>query len=86
MCEGHIAAAGNNPEYLQKEFDIMYSKNFREDLEKLGILVVTTEELIGHKMNKPEYRIPKNIDPNYPHPSSLAWKEITPKLVKKFNL
>ncbi len=86
LCEGHLEAAGGNPAFLQKEFDIMYSPSFRHELEQAGMMVVSTEELLGRKMDKDEDRISKSIDPNYPHPSAKAWETITPLFVKKFEL
>lgn len=86
LCSGHMGSTGNNPEFLQKEFDIMYSNKLKQDLEKYGIIVISTEELIGRKMDRKEDRISKLIDPNYPHPSALAWEIIIPPFIKKFNL
>lgn len=84
LCEGLMGENNGNAEDVERQFKIMESERFKKDLENLGIIVVTTEELIGRKMDKPSDRI-KN-DPNHPHPSSKAWDEIIPKLVKYFNL
>lgn len=77
-----LAQDGENEKY----FNLLYSDKFKEKLEKLGLMVVSTEELIGRKMNKIEDRIPSQIDVNHPHPSETAWNEIVPKLIKRFNL
>ena len=71
---------------INEEFEILYSDKFKKDIENLGATVITTEELIGRKMDKEEDRIPKSIDENYPHPSEKAWDKIVPKLVQRLNL
>ena len=75
-----------NEQRIEKMFEIMYSKEFRKQLEEMGFIVITTEELTGRKMYKLEDRQPKNVDPNYPHPTSKAWDEVVPQLCKKLNL
>ena len=84
LCDGIKNSMNNDEKSINKLFEIMNSKEFRTRLEKEGITVVSTEELIGRKMNKPEDRAVN--DPNHPHPSEKAWDEILVKLVKKFNL
>lgn len=84
LCEGLWNSVNNQAERIQKQFDILYSNEFRKRIESLGIKVLSTEELIGRKMYKPEDRIPN--DPNHPHPSTKAWDEILPQLIKKLDL
>ncbi len=69
---------------VENMFKIMYSKEFKERLEALGMKVITTEELIGRKMDKTSDRIPNDI--SRPHPSNSAWNEIMPKLEKALDL
>ena len=69
---------------MEQLFKILDSKEFRKKIEKMGIEVVTTEELIGRKMDRFDERVPD--DPNRPHPSAKAWGEILPKLAKKYKL
>ncbi len=67
-------------------FNIMNSNEFKSNIEKMGIEVLTTEELIGRKMDRPSDRVDYSIDIDYPHPSEKAWEEIVPALVKRLNL
>lgn len=78
---------GENNEHkksIDELFEIMYSKEFKERFKDMGISVVSTEDLIGRKMDKPKDRIPN--DTNQPHPSVSAWEEIAPALIKYYNL
>lgn len=84
ICEGIMGENNSNKENVDKLFEVLYSNEFRKRLEDMGIIVLSTEELIGRKMYKKEDRIPN--DPNHPHPSSEAWDEILPQLAKKLNL
>ena len=86
LCKIISGENNENKDKIKKMFEIMYSKDFKKKLEDIGYTVITTEELIGRKMNKPEDRNPKTIDPNYPHPSSKAWDEVIPKLIQELNL
>ena len=87
LSEGFTGSNGKNQKMIDEEFEVLYSDKFKQDLENLGTTVITTEELIGRKMDREEDRVPKTIDKNsYPHPSEKAWDEILPKLVKKLNL
>ncbi len=85
LCEG-IMQNNKNANRVNKMFEIMYSDEFKNKLERLGYKVLSTEELIGRKMDRETDRVPKSVDPNYPHPSNSAWDEIAPKLVQKLNL
>ncbi|MBR1617173.1 hypothetical protein IJ670_03390 [bacterium] len=69
---------------MQRLFDIMESAEFKKKIEDMGIEVITTQELIGRKMDKYEDRVP--MDKDGPHPSISAWREITPKLVERLKL
>ena len=76
-----------NVDKTQLMFDLIDNGTIKQAIESIdGVEVITTEELIGRKMDRPEDRIPSSIDPNHPHPSEKAWDEIIPKLVKKFDL
>lgn len=86
LCRNLMGQDDENKFRINKMFEIMYSEDFKKNLENMGYTVITTEELIGRKMYRQEDRNPKTIDPNYPHPSSKAWDEIVPKLIQKLNL
>ena len=75
-----------NKKEMEDFFNIMYSGRLKKEMEKLGFTVITTEELIGRKMDRKGDRVPSTIDNAHPHPSAKAWQEIAPKLVKKLNL
>ena len=74
----------NNKHKMNKLFEIQESEEFKKELEKLGVTVVSTKDLIGRKMDKPEDRIQN--DPNHPHPSAQAWELVVPKLVERLKL
>ena len=82
--DGTLENMGYSEFKLQKLFDIMESAEFKKKIENLGIEVITTQELIGRKMDKPEDRVPN--DANRPHPTAKAWEEITPKFVERLKL
>lgn len=84
LCLGLWNTVYNDEQEMNKLFEIMNSNQFKDRLKAENIEVVTTEELIGRKMFRPSDRVIN--DPNHPHPSASAWKEITPQFVKKFNL
>ena len=69
---------------LDKTFQLLNSSEFRKRFEKMGITVVSTEELLGRKMDRVEDRVAN--DENRPHPSYSAWQQIAPEFVKTFNL
>lgn len=52
-----------------------------KNLEKIGIVYINAEELVGHKLRDFKYRVSDKE-----HPSELFWEEITPALVKKLDL
>ena len=79
-------ASKEEKEHMQKSFDYMHSDRLKENLKNMGIEVITTEELIGRKMDREDDRIPSTIDKNHPHPSEKAWDEIIPALIKRLNL
>ena len=83
LCEELLSPGEDS---INRQFEILYSDDFRKNLEKIGITVISTEELIGRKMDREEDRVPSSIDPNHPHPSASAWDEIVPALVKRLNL
>jgi hypothetical protein len=84
LCEGIMGKNNENKEIVDKLFEVLYSPEFRKRLEDMEITIISTEELIGRRMYKKEDRMQN--DPNHPHPSSDAWDEILPELVKKLNL
>ena len=77
-------SVGNHEYRLKKLFEIMDDKEFIQKIKDMGIEVITTQELIGRKMNKPEDHLAG--DENGPHPSAYIWSEITPKLVERLKL
>ena len=84
LCEKIHNNVHHEPYRLEQLFKILESEEFRKEIEKMGIEVVTTKELIGRKMDRVDDRVPN--DPNHPHPSAKAWGEIVPKLAKKYKL
>ncbi len=84
LCQGLWDSVNNDEKQMKKLFEIMNSAKFREKLSNENIQVITTEELIGRKMNKASDRAEN--DPHYPHPSAKAWKELVPKLVDYMKL
>ena len=53
-----------------------------KDIEKLGIIYINAEELVGHQLRDTEkYRMPDKD-----HPNERVWDEIVPSLAKKLNL
>lgn len=79
-----------NCHYPNAKFVVLtYSDNFYNnpihkklwnDLKKDGFILVDVSELMGHNTMNKGYRLTDN------HPSSKAWDEIVPALVKKLNL
>ncbi|MGN0004391.1 MAG: hypothetical protein ACI37Z_00215 [Candidatus Gastranaerophilaceae bacterium] len=58
------------------EQESIKNKAVFNDLKKYGIEVISTKEITSEKLSDKKYKLIDN------HPSALAWKEITPKLVK----
>lgn len=50
-------------------------------LENMGIIYINAEELVGHKLRNPKYKVSDKE-----HPSELFWEEVVPKLAKKLDL
>ncbi len=73
-----------NKERIDKSFDFLYSSEIRKRFENLGITAVSTEDLIGRKMDGKTDRIPDDME--RPHPSYSAWSEVVPALIKHFSL
>lgn len=73
---------GNIP--LSEAFDLLYSEELKTRIEQMGISVISTEELIGRKMDKKEDR--SSNDRTGPQPSAKAWQEIAPAFVEHYNL
>jgi len=68
------------PNYVDKSTELT-DKNIK-DLEKLGIIYINAEQLVGHKYRDvKKYRIA-----DQDHPNETVWKEIAPALKKKLNL
>lgn len=86
ICEDLIGKNSERKARIDELFKIMYSTDFRERLEKIGVQIISTEELIGRRMYKKEDRIPSYIDMFHPHPSETAWDEILPKLIIKLGV
>lgn len=80
----HLEKSETDRLKMEKAFEYLYSKEIKERFEKLGCSVVSTEDLIGRKMDRPEDRVQNDI--GKPHPSVSAWEEIVPKFVKYFDL
>lgn len=78
----------DSPEVIKKknlyinstEENILNSKRWKE-LEKDGIIVITTEELLGRKMRSNE--IIENERTVTIHPNKKAWEKIVPKLCQR---
>ncbi len=69
--------------YKDKEYEEKkLPKSVVSELEKMGIIYIDAEDLVGHKF--------RNVDKFYAedkrHPNELFWDELTPALVKKLNL
>ena len=60
-------------------------KSFQKENVDLDVIVISTEELLGFKMEDPKY-ILENERTITIHPSGLAWKEIVPRLAKTLNI
>lgn len=86
LCKNYYGKDNENENRLKEMFEIMESKDFKHNLEQIGYTVITTEELIGRKMDREDDRNSKTIDPNYPHPSAKAWDEVVPQLCKRLKL
>lgn len=86
LHKGIIGKNNENKKNVDKMFSFMNSEEFRKKLEDMGYIVISTEQLIGRKMDRKTDRIPREKDPNYPHPTNEAWNEIAPALVNKLNL
>ena len=84
LCKPIIFSFYDKKEDVQLAFNIMESKEFKSKLEKLGYIVIYTEELIGRKMDKPEDRLQNDI--SKPHPAKHIWNIIVPLLIKKLSL
>jgi len=70
------------PPRIIKDDSKPLSKENIKRLEKMGIIYINAEELVGHDFdNVKKYRV---IDGN--HPNGLMWQEIVLKLSKKLNL
>lgn len=65
------------------DIQVLNSKNWKL-LEKDGIEVVRTEELLGRKMN--ENDIIENERTVTIHPNAAAWAQVIPPLVKKYGI
>ena len=67
-------------DYVKGESEL--TKDQIKDLEKLGIIYINAEELVGHQLRDLEkYRI-QDKD----HPNERFWDEVVPALAKKLNL
>ncbi|MBR2068710.1 MAG: hypothetical protein IJ877_03000 [Candidatus Gastranaerophilales bacterium] len=84
LCPNIWHSVGESGSTMNKLFEIMYSQEFKQKMEDLGIEVIHTQDLIGRVMDNPLDRVLQ--DPNRPHPSASAWAEITPKLVERLKL
>lgn len=73
-----------NRERIDKSFDFLYSTEIRKRFENLGMTVVSTEDLIGRKMDRPKDRAEN--DDERPHPAAVAWNEIVPSFIKYLEL
>ena len=62
-------------------YKVFKAKGEIKNLEKIGIVYINAEELVGHKLRDFKYRVSDKE-----HPSELFWEEITPALVKKLDL
>ena len=84
LCPNLWLSVGESEYRMNKLFEIMYSDDFKQRMENMGIDVIHTRDLTGRVMDLPQDRIAQ--DPNRPHPSALAWEEITPKLTERLKL
>jgi len=67
-------------DYIKGESEL--TKEQIKDIEKLGIIYINAEELVGHPFRDIEkYRLPDKD-----HPNERVWDEIVPALAKKLNL
>ncbi len=65
--------------YDENEFNNSIMENIEvDDLKKNGFIIISTKDLIGRYLNKPEDKIEDNF-----HPSNYAWSLIAPKLADK---
>lgn len=65
-----------------KEKNEPLNKKMIKRLEKMGIIYINAEELVGHDFNDvKKYRVADKD-----HPNELMWDEIVPKLSEKLNL
>lgn len=78
----------SGPSSLQYKIEKMtLEKSTWKDLEKEGISVISTEDLVGEKFLSPDYMLKYDYDKICSfHPSAKVWKVLVPKLVKKFNM
>ncbi|MBQ8886394.1 MAG: hypothetical protein IJY61_01670 [Candidatus Gastranaerophilales bacterium] len=65
--------------------EMIHWKKLKKENKENIFSVVSTEELIGRKMNKIEDII-ENEKTITIHPSEKAWDEIVPKLIKKYKM
>lgn len=84
LCPQLLGENNENEETINELFDLMYSQGFKQRFKDLDITVVSTEDLIGRKMDRAEDRL--SSDQNRPHPSALAWEKVVPELIKFCNL
>ena len=69
-----------NPNYYDKSQELS-DENIKA-LEKIGIIYINAEQLVGHKFRDVEkYRIADKD-----HPNAKVWQEIAPALKKRLNL
>lgn len=69
-------------DYPEKGYNNKLPEEEIKKLEKMGIIYINAEELLGHTIyNDESYWSGDNI-----HPSSKAWGEFVPKLVEKLGL
>ncbi len=67
------------------QFSLVTNKSHWQKIIDSGMTVILTKELTGRIMDKPEDRVRPDFAIT-PHPSSAAWDEIVPLLIKKYNL
>ncbi len=85
LCDkSYLGEHNEHEELFNKKYNLMLSEEFQNKFKKLGIEVITTEDLIGRKMDNPKDRVENDI--GCKHPSSDAWDEIIPPLINKLNL
>lgn len=69
------------------EYNYFVNTNRWNELEKEGIIVINTKELIHFIIDDPQYRISPQIDQTINwHPSKKAWDLIAPELVNRLAL